>query len=361
MQAHPHLDVWHKQRTVHGHTTTFKDMQLNYPRNAHKGVHNFLGLEDQRFLHADSSHGMLPRCQFRETPLELVRAIQFGDMATVDAKLAAGESPHATNSGGETLLHIAVLHDQPRAVQLLLEHGVAVNARTHWRPILPFQNHIPHLYAFVTASEGATPLHYACGLSSLALVKTLLAAGAQIDLGANEMCGAPLLWALTYVRPNRSRPPSYGRSAPDRPVDIVRLLLVHGASPHCRDVEDNSAVAVAVRTWTEPMHATRLYQLVAALVEAGININHKNTLGWTAWDVAPTAAIKAMLAKTFNAASGRRDAIERCGNVERERDQGRPWLRPLYVRCQEEGSSIVQDNHCQEVRDEEAATSSTTD
>ncbi|ETV99078.1 hypothetical protein, variant [Aphanomyces invadans] len=307
--------MWLTQRTVHGHTATFKDMALNLPRNAAKGVHNFLGLEDRRFLHAEGSHGLLPRCQVRDSPLEIVRAIQFGDVDTVAAALASTHStPRQTNSGGETLLHIAVLHQEHRIVQLLLEHGADVHARTCWRPLPPSQNHVPLQYAFTTASGGATPLHLACSLSNVAAAKALLAAGAQTEIGENELCGTPLVWAVC---------------AADKPLEMVRLLLAAGASPDCRDLEDNSVVAIAVMWWVDPAHATRLYQLVAALVQAGVDVNHKNVCGWTAFDVAATDAAKAMLRRVFRAASGRCVEIERTANVERERDEGRPWLRPL--------------------------------
>ncbi|ETV71024.1 hypothetical protein, variant 3 [Aphanomyces astaci] len=249
---------------------------------------------------------MLPRCQARDTSLEIVRAIQFGDVDTVASALQSRMAcPQQTNSAGETLLHIAVLHQQPRIVQLLLEHGANVNARTNWRPLPSNENHIPRQYAFTTLS--------ACGLSNLELARTLVEAGAETEIGADELCGTPLLWALC---------------AADKPLEMVRMLLAAGASPHCRDVEYNCVVAMAVMWWWEPHHATRLYQLVTALVDAGADVHDKNITGWTAVDVAATDAAKDMLRRVFGATSGRCVDIDRIGNIERERDEGRSWLRP---------------------------------
>ncbi|KAH9110895.1 hypothetical protein AeMF1_014461 [Aphanomyces euteiches] len=323
--------IWENQRVFHGHTSTFKEMKLNYTRNASKGVHNFLGLEDQRFLRGESSHGMLPRKQTRDGPLGIVGAIEFGDIETVETKLDEGTSPNQANSvrpclqnhsfihtkGGETLLHVAVLHQHLRIVQLLIERGADVRARTPWRPTPLFQDHTLLQYAYDTASDGATPLHYACALSNIHLVKVLVAAGAEIDCGINEMCGSPLVWALR---------------APERPVDVVKLLLTLGASPHCLDMECNSTIAMAVLWWSEPDAFDKVQELVALFVAAGVDIQLKNTCGWTAWDVATSERVKTFLQTKFGAASGRYESIEHFGNLERERNEGQPWLKPLYRR-----------------------------
>ncbi|KAH9134477.1 hypothetical protein AeRB84_019739 [Aphanomyces euteiches] len=323
--------IWENQRVFHGHTSTFKEMKVDYTRNASKGVHNFLGLEDQRFLRGESSHGMLPRKQTRDGPLGIVGAIEFGDIETVETKLHEGTSPNQANSvrpclqnhsfihakGGETLLHVAVLHQHLRIVQLLIERGADVRARTPWRPTPLFQDHTLLQYAYDTASDGATPLHYACALSNIHLVKVLVAAGAEIDCGINEMCGSPLVWALR---------------APERPVDVVKLLLTLGASPHCLDMECNSTIAMAVLWWSEPDAFDKVQELVALFVAAGVDIQLKNTCGWTAWDVATSERVKTFLQTKFGAASGRYESIEHFGNLERERNEGQPWLKPLYRR-----------------------------
>ncbi|CAK4100050.1 unnamed protein product [Aphanomyces euteiches] len=245
------------------------------------------------------------------------RAIEFGDIETVETKLHEGTSPNQANSGGETLLHVAVLHQHLRIVQLLIERGADVRARTPWRPTPLFQDHTLLQYAYDTASDGATPLHYACALSNIHLVKVLVAAGAEIDCGINEMCGSPLVWALR---------------APERPVDVVKLLLTLGASPHCLDMECNSTIAMAVLWWSEPDAFDKVQELVALFVAAGVDIQLKNTCGWTAWDVATSERVKTFLQTKFGAASGRYESIEHFGNLERERNEGQPWLKPLYRR-----------------------------
>ncbi|CAK4164195.1 unnamed protein product [Aphanomyces euteiches] len=303
--------IWENQRVFHGHTSTFKEMKVDYTRNASKGVHG-----SKREMARSALSGTEPSKRTIELNSR-ARAIEFGDIETVETKLHEGTSPNQANSGGETLLHVAVLHQHLRIVQLLIERGADVRARTPWRPTPLFQDHTLLQYAYDTASDGATPLHYACALSNIHLVKVLVAAGAEIDCGINEMCGSPLVWALR---------------APERPVDVVKLLLTLGASPHCLDMECNSTIAMAVLWWSEPDAFDKVQELVALFVAAGVDIQLKNTCGWTAWDVATSERVKTFLQTKFGAASGRYESIEHFGNLERERNEGQPWLKPLYRR-----------------------------
>ncbi|OQS06497.1 hypothetical protein THRCLA_01463 [Thraustotheca clavata] len=311
-------------RLRHGHTATIKEIRFNRARVASTGVHCFLGKEDRRsgnayFLlyHLSVAFFMVIQKMIYYQVLTCRRAIEYGDLTTVLKHLEAGVNPNSTNRTGETLLHIAVLHQRASIVQILLENKADPNARTKWTKLEPFINHVPLLNPSETESNGATPLHYACAISNAKLVKMLLNAGAttSINVGNNEMCQTPLVWAISI----------------ENQLELIELLLMRGASAiDCRDVEDNNSIAMAVMHYSEPNESGILYKLLKLFVEEGVEINHKNFTGWTAYDIASTKAIQRMLQGQFNAQSGRfnnDDGLYQIGNIEAQRNEGQPWLR----------------------------------
>ncbi|EQC33485.1 hypothetical protein SDRG_08994 [Saprolegnia diclina VS20] len=309
---------WARQRYEHGHTATLQSMRRNDAGIADHNVHCFLGLEDRRFLHGEAEQSLLPARQVLPSPLTLTRAIECGDLTTLQAYLRGGASAKSVNAAGETLLHVAVLHERLPLVQLLLVHGAEPNARSYSTPRAPFLNAVGDVDACLATAAGATPLHYACGIANLKLVKMLLLAGAaaSVNVGNHELCQPPLVWALR---------------APQHQVAMMTLLMTHGASAiDTRDVDDNNAIALAARHYVDLHEMRLLQQIVSALVDAGVDVQHKNGCGWTAYDEAPTAAIQVMLQSRFGAHSGRvQDPLGalQIDNVETQRAEGQPWLR----------------------------------
>ena len=85
-----------------------------------------------------------------------------GDVAAVDAFLAAGALVNAQDSSGRTALHWAVDREQQSlALHLLAHHKASPN---------------------VQDEEGQTPLHYASVCEHVDLVRLLLAHGADASL-----------------------------------------------------------------------------------------------------------------------------------------------------------------------------------
>ncbi len=70
-----------------------------------------------------------------------------------------------TTADGFTALHLAVAHGQLEVMQLLLQHGASLRART-----------TEQIYQPVWASSGATPLHLAAARASTKLCMVLLQA-----------------------------------------------------------------------------------------------------------------------------------------------------------------------------------------
>jgi len=136
----------------------------------------------------------------------LFQAIQNGDTAVVKRLLNQGIDANAQDAEGTPALMSAVLYDGADCVKLLLERGANPNARN---------------------AAGATPLHWA--VPDAAKVKLLLAAGADANAKSTNLQRTPLLIAASY-------PGS---------MDVLRLLLEHGADIHAKDRSGTHALGRA--------------------------------------------------------------------------------------------------------------------
>lgn len=89
---------------------------------------------------------------------DLLKAVERGDRATVEAALEAGVAPDSADSFGVTALLRAVGKGDAETMALLLEHGARVDK---------------------SSDQGNTPLMLACARGHVDLVERLLAAGAS--------------------------------------------------------------------------------------------------------------------------------------------------------------------------------------
>ncbi|MEM1207188.1 MAG: ankyrin repeat domain-containing protein [Acidobacteriota bacterium] len=113
-----------------------------------------------------------------------------GEAEKVTGLLAAGADPNARNrKRGDTALHLAVLSNSPRTVELLLEAGASHAAESR---------------------GGFTPLTLAFSDRKPGVAEVLLQ---RLDLGPEELADC-LRWAILSLDP-----------------EGVDLLLGHGASP----------------------------------------------------------------------------------------------------------------------------------
>jgi ankyrin repeat protein len=180
-----------------------------------------------------------------ETPL--MSAARVGKIDAVTLLLDRGATVDlADNTYQQTALMVAVRENRPDVVKLLVSRGAAVSARTRvgrtpgW--VLPnSQPGFGHGIGIVRGGSpdrgrraptpgGMTPLMYASRDGRMEIVRTLLDAGADINVrDANDI--TPLIAAITNNHP-----------------DVARLLIDRGADVKAVDWYGRTALWAAVET-----------------------------------------------------------------------------------------------------------------
>jgi len=173
-----------------------------------------------------------------KTALMVAAAAARTDLAR--ALLAAGADVNAANARGGTALMYAATEGTPETVATLLAHGAAVNTR---------------------AENGWTAVTLASATGQAAVVRQLLEAGA--DANAADVYGwTPLMRAvdsdrievIRVVLQNKSvrvnarddqGETALHHAAAVGSLEIVRLLLAHGADPRSKDAFGRTPAMVA--------------------------------------------------------------------------------------------------------------------
>ena len=224
------------------------------------------------------------------TPLHVASC--FGKLEIVLLLLDHGADANAETDGGLKLLHQVSIglykskEDGVRVTELLLGHGAEVDARDK-----------VHL----------TPLHIACQHGKLEIVRLLLDHGAEVNAEADD--GRKPLHFLSYgkyrsqedgvrvarlllkrgadvnTRCNDHKTPLHLASYFGN-VEIVRLLLDHGADPEANatgDFEDKPLHKVSYGKYRSEADGVRVVQL---LLERGADVNTRRNDHWTPLHVA---------------------------------------------------------------------------
>ena len=225
----------------------------------------------------------------------LAEAAKLGDLGLVRQLLDAGADVESPNGDGQTTLMLAARVGSLDIAKLLVERGADVNAKEAWRDqtalMWAVDGNFPELTQFlidsganinarasandwdsqITAEPraqyrpvgGLTVLLYAARSGCTRCVRSLLAAGADIDKPTPEGM-TPLMIAID----NQS-------------YDTARLLLDEGANPHVWDWYGRTALYVAVDMgsfrgrMSHPASSseTSANDVVRLLLEAGANPN----------------------------------------------------------------------------------------
>ncbi len=138
----------------------------------------------------------------------LVLAIQRGDTALVARLIERGINLNSTDEHGTPALMLATLFADAECVRLLLTHGADPNQGN---------------------GSGATPLMWA--IPDIEKARLLIARGADVNARSGTLGRTPFLIAAGYPGT----------------VELLRLLLDHGADTQARDSAGFSALAMAMQ------------------------------------------------------------------------------------------------------------------
>ena len=183
------------------------------------------------------------------TPATVARCIEEG--ANVNVAVSDGLSRFATDPYGPRPLHTAAesAHD-PATITVLLEAGAALHGRNE---------------------EDYTPLHHAAEKGTPAIVRTLLEAGARVDMRASGH-GVDARWDWTPLH-------LAARNNPDE--EVVRVLLEAGADANARAYYGQTPLILAAGN-ANPAVTT-------LLLEAGADVNAREWMGRTALHAAASS------------------------------------------------------------------------
>ncbi|KAF1782313.1 Ankyrin repeat-containing domain [Phytophthora cactorum] len=246
---------------------------LKMRRAAPRGVDSFLGAGDLAFLSRSSIDGCLPAAQTSGGLLPLQRAIELGDVHSLDQALKTGDGNSLTR---------------------------ACNASER-------------RYCILQYSISSLELCNCCYL-------LLSAASPLNDVPKRWRPGSLLLWAITSAQP-----------------EVVEFLVLQSRlEADCFDEDGNNSVAIAALVLATPETPERLATLKTILKlllrrepeDGGADVNHKNMYGLTAVDVAETPASKKILAQ-LGATTARVVPVERVLRWDRDRFRDEIEYLPL--------------------------------
>jgi ankyrin repeat protein len=194
-------------------------------------------------------------------------AARKGDVKKVKAILQADpKAVSVKDKNGDTPLHLAALHGQLEAAQVLLDAGAEVNAKNNYGPFTPgdfwqqisTNNHQDPVVMLNVHGEdarymknGYTPLDLAeFSINHKKMVELLVSKGA--DVNAQAASGAtPLFWAVMRNQ-----------------KDDAQFLLDHGANVNAADAYGDTILDCALRLqWGS---------LIQLLVDRGADVNAKD-------------------------------------------------------------------------------------
>lgn len=206
----------------------------------------------------------------------VVNAIQTGDVATLKRllaerpDLAAAQVDHDRCAQSRSFLHIATdwpghYPNGPAAVAALVEAGADVNVR------------------FV-GSHNETPLHWAASSNDVAVLDTLIDAGADIDADGGVIGGgSPLADARGFGQWDAARR-LVARGARTRLMDVATLGLMDRVEAYFRSAETPAPDAITHAFWGACHGGQR--RVAEYLLARGADINWIGHGGMAPLDVA---------------------------------------------------------------------------
>ena len=243
-------------------------------------------------------------------PTARQRAAQLGDDNAPERR-AAGRRP-AAEGGGLTALVFAAREGDLDSVRILLEAGADVNQTTQygWTALLTATQNRHYVLGTYLLDHGAnpnlangggwTPLYLATDnrnieggdypvrasdLDHLDFIKTLLSRGADVNVRAKDSTETRTIFTMQWLYEDGATP--FVRAAQSGDLELMKLLLAHGADPKIATTNNVTALAVASGIgWVEGITHERSRQdsleAVKLCLDLGIDPNVADGDGRTA-------------------------------------------------------------------------------
>ena len=185
----------------------------------------------------------------------LAQACENGNEQIVEMLVKAGADVNVPHAEGETPLMTAARTGNPAVIQVLLDHGATINIGEEWR--------------------GQTPLMWAAAEGHVNAVKLLLAKGALIDTKSK-------VFDFTALRPKAG---SVGMNFPrggftpllfaarEGHFDVVKTLVDAGADINLPDPDGTTPTLISIVNFH--------YDIAAYLIEHGADLNSADVRGRT--------------------------------------------------------------------------------
>src|SRR6185436_14253408 len=216
----------------------------------------------------------------------LLYAARDGRTETAKTLLAAGAELERTDANGITPLLMAITNNHVDTARFFIERGANVKA-TDWYGRTPLWASVELRKMDVDSSTFENGVDRA---PALELIKLLLDKGVDVNVRTKEV--PPIRRQMLRVTGDLSWVDFTGqtpflRAALAADVDVMRLLLAHGADPKIPSFAGTTALmAAAGVNWvvdqtTDAGQAARL-EAVKMCYDLGMNVNDVNSMGVTA-------------------------------------------------------------------------------
>jgi ankyrin repeat protein len=206
---------------------------------------------------------------------ELMTAVSLGDKAAVLSVLRKGVRANVSDEAGRTPLLIASSNGNAEIVQILIENGADVNARlkntlTPYGFTTPlwaaanYKGDVQTIRELLSAGafietrdmDGETPLMAAARRGDVEVVKTFVAAGAQVNATHSQNHGTALMNAAGWGR-----------------TEVVRVLLPAGADVNAQQTSGHTALMLAA----EQGYTNIVKELIAAGADVNVRTNNNDS------------------------------------------------------------------------------------
>ncbi len=209
----------------------------------------------------------------------LVFAARQGDIESVKVLLEHGAEVNGQTEGGWTALLAAVQNRNYKLAQLLLEHGAdpKIQNKGGWSPL--------YLATDNRNIEGGDYPTRKADMDHLAIIELLIERGADVNTRMHSSTETRTIFTHQWLYEDGATP--FLRAAQSSDIELMRVLLEHGADPKLATDDGTTPLMVAsgigwVEGVTYEWSRAANVQTVEMLLDLGIDVNARNAEGRTA-------------------------------------------------------------------------------